>query len=77
MSNKYDDYDASLLLSQLGATIFGVVVWAILHTFIGIYLGWAFFSKSPTVFNFIYYAFLVFTTVLLFRFLRKKWQSKK
>ena len=55
-------------------TISIVLVWMLVNVFIGIYKGYAFFEEHPNWANYLYYAFLLISFVLMIRHLKKKWK---
>ena len=55
-------------------TISIVMVWMLVNVFIGIYKGYAFFEVRPNWVNYLYYAFLLISFLLMIRHLKKKWK---
>ncbi len=56
-------------------TIALILIWMILHVFVGIYLGYAFFTENVTWKNLIYYIFLLATLFFVARRILKKWHA--
>ena len=67
--------DAARLLVKVVKTISIVIVWMVLTMTIGIYLGWFFYYKTPTIGNFICYVFMATTLVLVLIYLKKLWKE--
>jgi len=55
-------------------TISLVLLWMMLNTFIGIYLGLGFFEGTPNWKNWIFYAWFIGSLFFLLRHLKKKWE---
>lgn len=66
--------ETKAFLVKVVNTVGYIVLWAMLNMIIGIFLGWAFYSDSPKVGNYVYYVFLLATTVMLLWLLYKKWK---
>lgn len=67
--------DAARLLLKVVKTITIVIIWLMLSMVIGIYFGWMFFYKSPTLGNFICYGFVAGTFVLMIIYLYRLWKE--
>jgi hypothetical protein len=52
------------------------LLYLIINTTVGIWGGWMFFDERPTLGNYIFYAWLVFSTVVLVRLVLKWWKKK-
>ena len=52
------------------------LLYLIINTTAGIWAGWMFFDEKPTLGNYIFYAWLVFSTVVLVRVVLKWWKKK-
>ena len=63
-------------LLRIVSTISAIVLWMVIHVFIGIYLEYAFYDPKPTWKNLIYYAFVLITLFYLVKYLRKKWKDQ-
>jgi hypothetical protein len=68
--------DAARLLVKVVKTISIVIVWMVITMTFGIYFGWFFYYKSPTLGNIICYVFLATTLVLVLFYLRKLWKDE-
>ena len=68
--------DASRLLVKVVKTISIAIVWLIVTMIIGIYFGWFFYYKTPTLGNFICYLFNTVTLVLVLIYLKKLWKEE-
>ena len=55
-------------------TISVILIWMILNVFFGIYLEYGLFESLPTWKNYIYYALLLGSLVLLIIYIRRKWK---
>jgi hypothetical protein len=55
-------------------TVAIVLLWMMANVFIGIYKGFAFFEEKPDWTNYVYYAFLAISFILLVTHLKRKWK---
>lgn len=58
-----------LIINSIAITL----MWMIANVLFGLYLGYAFFTSSPSWQNIVYYLLSLVTFILLVRRLRKKW----
>ncbi len=70
------EQDTRKFLLKIVSTISAIVLWMVIHIFIGIYLNYAFYDPTPTWKNIIYYIFVLVTLFFLVRYLRKKWKDQ-
>lgn len=63
-------------LIRIANTISTILLWLIANVFIGIFLNYAFFTGSPSIYNIIYYVFVIVSAVLLVKHIIKKWKPK-
>jgi hypothetical protein len=68
--------DAARLLVKIVKTISIVIVWMIITMTFGIYFGWFFYYKTPTLGNIICYVFNAATLVLVLLYLRRLWKEE-
>jgi hypothetical protein len=68
--------DAARLLVKIVKTISIVIVWMMVTMTFGIYFGWFFYYKTPTLGNIICYLFIAITLVLVLIYLRKLWREE-
>ncbi len=68
--------DARDLLQRVGWSIAAGFLYMMINSTIGIWGGWMFFYDRPTLGNYIFYAWLLFSTVVLIRLLVKLWKKK-
>ena len=61
-------------LVKIAVSISAVLLWMLLNVTIGIGFNYAFFTKTPTTGNIIYYGLLLLSLILLIRFLIRKWR---
>ena len=52
-----------------------IIIWMMANVLIGIYFKLGLFERTPSLKNYIYYAFFLISLFFLFRHLRRKWQS--
>ena len=52
------------------------LLWLILNMTIGIFAGWMFFQKMPTLGNYVFYVWFIGSLFLLLRFLLRTWTKK-
>ena len=52
------------------------LLWLIINITLGIFFGWMFFVKMPTVGNYIYYGWFVLSFAALIIILVRRWQEK-
>jgi len=67
--------DAARLLVKVVKTISIAIVWMIVTMIIGIYFGWFFYYKTPTLGNIICYLFNTATLVLVLIYLKRLWKE--
>jgi hypothetical protein len=65
--------DTKNFLVLIANTISMVLLWMMLHVWLGIYFGWGFFEEMPDWKNGIYYVFFIVSFILLIKHLKKKW----
>lgn len=63
-------------LIRIANTVAIVLLWMMANVFIGIYKGYAFFEDMPGWANYVYYAFLVISFIVLVIYIRRKWKIK-
>jgi len=68
--------DAARLLVKVIKTISIAITWLVLTMIIGIYFGWFFYYKTPTLGNLICYLFNASTLVLVLIYLKKLWKEE-
>lgn len=61
-------------LVKIMQTVSIVLLWMMVNVFIGIYKGYAFFEDRPEWPNYLYYAFLLISFVVLIIHLKRKWK---
>ncbi len=69
------DPEVKEFLVKIVHSISMAMVWLLMNMTIGIYFGYAFFEKSPTLGNIIYYIVFLLSLALLIIYLRKKWKG--
>jgi hypothetical protein len=69
--------EARNFLQLIARSIAVILVYMLINTNIGLGGGWFFFDKSPTLGNYIFYAWVILSTVLLVLLLLKWWRKKK
>ena len=74
MSNIEDD--ARRFLNKIVATVGLGLLWLFINMTMGIYNGWFFFSRKPTLGNYIFYSWAVFSLIGLLLIYRKIWKEK-
>ena len=67
--------DATRLLIKIVKTISIVIVWMMVTMIFGIYFGWFFYYKTPTIGNIICYLLIAITLVLVLIYLRRLWKE--
>jgi hypothetical protein len=67
--------DASRLLRKVVKTMSAAIVWLLINMTFGIYFGWMFYYKNPTIGNYIFYAFMGISLVLFILYIRKVWKE--
>ena len=68
--------DAARLLVKIVKTITIVIVWLMLTMVIGIYFGWFFYYKTPSIGNIVCYLFNLATLILMLIYLRRLWREE-
>ncbi len=63
------------LLKKVIRTLSAAILWLLAINTIGIYLGWMFFYGRPTIGNYIFYAFMLISFVMLIRYYIKLWKE--
>jgi len=53
------------------------IVWFLINISFGIYYGYAFFEKSPSLGNILYYIGFLISLTMLILYFRKKWKGWK
>jgi len=61
-------------LIRIMQTVSIVLLWMMVNVFIGIYKNYAFFEDRPNWKNYVYYAFLLISLVILIIHLKRKWK---
>ncbi|MBC7902624.1 MAG: hypothetical protein H7Y27_04350 [Gemmatimonadaceae bacterium] len=74
MSEMEDD--AREYLVKIVWSITAVIVYMVINSSVGIMLGWFFFAGSPTKGNYIFYTWVLISTILLIKLLHKWWTKK-
>ncbi|MET0300915.1 MAG: hypothetical protein ABW036_14180 [Flavitalea sp.] len=65
--------DARKFLIRIVRSITAALLFLLSNMTFGIFFGWLFFEGSPTIGNFIFYAWLLLTLILLLWYLKKIW----
>ncbi|MCX6324105.1 MAG: hypothetical protein NTZ41_07885 [Sphingobacteriales bacterium] len=68
--------DTRSFLVLVANTLALVLLWMMIHIFLGIYLGFAFFEGSPNWKNILYYAFFLISLYFLIALLSRKWKRQ-
>ncbi len=63
-------------LRRVGFSISVGFLYLVINCTMGIWGGWLFFYDKPTLGNYIFYAWLLFSTVVLIRLMIKWWKKK-
>ncbi len=66
--------DTRAFLVRIMQTVSLVMLWMLVNVYIGIYKDYGFFEERPNWTNYLFYAFLIITFILLLRHLRRKWK---
>jgi hypothetical protein len=66
--------DARTLFRKIVKTISAAILWLMVNNIIGIYFGWMFFYDSPTLGNYIFYAFMLSSLAALLYYFYKVWK---
>lgn len=66
--------ETRLFLIKIMQTVSIVLLWMMVNVFIGIYKGYAFYAEGPGWANYLYYAFLLTSFILLIIHLKRKWK---
>jgi hypothetical protein len=61
-------------LIRIMQTVSIVLLWMMVNVFIGIYKNYAFFEDRPNWKNYVYYAFLLISLIILIIHLKRKWK---
>ena len=68
--------DVKDFLQRVVWSISAGMLYLIINTTMGIWGGWLFFYETPTLGNYIFYAWLLFSTIVLIRLLIRWWKKK-
>jgi FtsH-binding integral membrane protein len=68
--------DTRRFLNKIVTTIGLGLLWLFISMTMGIYNGWFFFSRTPTIGNYIFYGWTVFSLVGLLVLFRRIWREK-
>ncbi|MFT3932076.1 MAG: hypothetical protein QM726_00555 [Chitinophagaceae bacterium] len=63
-------------LSRVGWSVTLVLVYLLILFTVGIYGNWFFFYEKPTTGNYIFYVWILFSTVMMIRLLIRFWKKK-
>ncbi len=66
--------DTREFLVRILNTVAIVLLWMMVNVFIGIYKNFAFFDEQPDWTNYLYYAFLAISFIVLIIHLKRKWK---
>ena len=66
--------DTRAFLVRIMQTVSIVLLWMMVNVFIGIYKNYAFFEDRPDWTNYVYYAFLLISLIVLIIHLKRKWK---
>ena len=66
--------DTRAFLVRIMQTISIVLLWMMVNVFIGIYKNYAFYEDRPGWKNYVYYAFLLISLIILIIHLKRKWK---
>jgi len=69
--------DVRFFLLCIVQSISMVLLWMLVNMTFGIYFDLAFFENPPTIFNYLYWIFLLTSFVLLILYLKRKWKGWK
>lgn len=61
-------------LVRIMQTLSIVLLWMMIHVFVGIYKGYAFFDTKPDWTNYLYYVFFLASLIVLIIHLKRKWK---
>ncbi|MBI3884088.1 MAG: hypothetical protein HY305_07780 [Sphingobacteriales bacterium] len=68
--------DVREFLVRIVNTLGMAMVWLLLNMTFGIYFGLAFFADKPSIWNYLYYIWLLVSFGLLIFYFIKKWKGK-
>ena len=68
--------DARDLLMRVARTLIAALLWMVVNVFAGIYMGWMFFLTNPTTGNYIFYAWMLGSLLLLLYYCRRVWSRR-
>ncbi len=74
MSSMEDD--AAEFLRKIVKTLSAALVWLLFVMIMGIYNGWFFFHRSPTLGNYIFYSIAVLSLVALLWYFYRVWRQR-
>lgn len=69
--------DVRSFLKKILSSISITLLWLLINSTVGIGFNYAFFEESPTIGNYIFYAWFCITFILLLYYLLKKWNFLK
>ncbi|HUR10568.1 MAG TPA: hypothetical protein VM012_04330 [Flavitalea sp.] len=69
--------DAKDFLIKVVKTLILAILWLLINTTIGIYMGWMFFQRTPTTGNYIFYIWVVGTLIALLFYFRGIWKDNQ
>ena len=64
--------DTRTFLIKVATIVFMIAMWAFINIVIGVVLGWAFFSDTPKIGNYLFYLFFIASTALFIFLLKKR-----
>ena len=65
--------EARDFLLKIASSLSMGLLWLLVNSTIGIYLNYAFFERTPSLANYIFYTWLVISVVFLVIYYRRKW----
>ena len=63
-------------LARISVSILVGLLWLFINMTMGLYNGWCFFSRKPTLGNYIFYGFAVLSLIGLLILFRRIWKEK-
>ena len=67
--------DARDLLTRTLMTVSVGALWMLTNVTLGLWFGWFFFADTPTLGNYIFYAFFLISLIALIRYFIKLWSK--
>lgn len=74
MSEMEDD--AKELLRRTLMTVSVGSLWLLINSTLGLMFGWFFFERKPTLGNYLFYAWFLFSMAAMIRYFIKTWRNK-